>query len=175
MIVSTCGGLTIINWIRRYTVSILRSGRMEKNYWAWMSEIVEKSRRMIILDILDDYMLHSIRAVYFKEDIPVVRYVQDNCAIHTITIVWIWFENYMDVHKLDWPSRSTAFKPIENICTTIVYDHGALWDLWLWNSCTSRHHFRWNVTCAKCSTLTLWGRWIDDFRTWFKTMFTDES
>ena len=60
-------------------------------------------------------MLPSVRAIYPEEEMPIIRYVQDNSAIHTAAVIRTWFDRHPEIQKLEWPSRSPDLNPIENI------------------------------------------------------------
>jgi len=67
------------------------------------------------VDILDGVMLPSVRRRYREEDHPTIVVVEDNSPIHTARITREWYEDHLDIIRLNWPPRSPDLNVIENL------------------------------------------------------------
>jgi hypothetical protein len=103
----------------QYTQSVRNSGRFSVNVWRWMSahqlgmctNIDNRFNALAYLDILENIMLPSVRAVFPENNFV---YQHDNCRVHTARIVTEWLEQ-RDVTVLPWPARSADINLIENV------------------------------------------------------------
>lgn len=99
-----------------------RSGRVTAAFWGWMSaagpgELVEIDRRMnseLYIEILEEVMIPSVRAVYPVEVVPIIRVVEDNSAVHRARIVRDWYDDHPEVERFNWPAKSPDLNVIEN-------------------------------------------------------------
>lgn len=100
-----------------------RSGRVTAMFWGWISgegpgEIVEIDRRMnaeLYIEILEEVMIPSVRALYPEDEMPVIRIVEDNSAVHRARIVRNWYDEHPEVQRFDWPAKSPDLNLIENV------------------------------------------------------------
>jgi len=96
--------------------------------WGWISgttigELVEIPTRMNsvkYIRILEDVFLPSVRAIYSAEEMPVIRLVQDNSAVHTSHETQAWFRNHPEIQLVHWPARSPDLNLIENVWAQMV-------------------------------------------------------
>jgi len=111
-----------------HVLTVYRSGRISCAMWGWMSgttigELVEIPTRMNSAEyirILEDVLLSSVRAIYSAEDMPVIRLVQDNSAVHTSHETQAWFRIHPEIQLIDWPARSPDLNLIENVWAQVV-------------------------------------------------------
>lgn len=85
-----------------------RQDRVTASFWGWISAngvstLVEVGRTMNAeryIDILENNMLPSVRERYSPDQVPIIRYVQDNSAVHTARIVKEWFNQHPDIQLI---------------------------------------------------------------------------
>ncbi|KAL6252156.1 hypothetical protein P5V15_010307 [Pogonomyrmex californicus] len=79
----------------KYVIPHERSGRITCAMWGWISshgpgELIEVSPHMDAeeyVNILENVLLPTIRSIYPAEDVPIIRLIQDNSAVHSAHIV----------------------------------------------------------------------------------------
>ena len=86
--------------------------------WSGVGELVDIPGRLTAadyVDILEDVLLPTVRALFADEDTFHVYLCQDNSPIHTARVVRDWFVRHPEVTLLDWPTRSPDLNPIEHV------------------------------------------------------------
>lgn len=86
--------------------------------WSGVGELVDIPGRLTAadyVDILEDVLLPTVRALFADEDELHVYLCQDNSPIHTARVVRDWFVRHPEVTFLDWPPRSPDLNPIEHV------------------------------------------------------------
>lgn len=112
---------------QRYHPNIIkpqcRSGRITASFWGWVSaagpgEIVLIERTLTAVDyinILEDVLVPSVRALYPADEVPIIRTVEDNSSVHRAGIVRAWYAEHPEVQRFNWPAKSPDLNIIENV------------------------------------------------------------
>ncbi|KAG0718363.1 putative low-specificity L-threonine aldolase 1 [Chionoecetes opilio] len=105
-----------------------RSGHVTCNVFGWISmhgvgDVVNIEGRFTAakyVDLLDNFLLPSLRDRHFPAHPGPIIFVQDRSPIHTARVVRQWFAGRDDLVLLDWPSKGCDLNPIEHVWAYMV-------------------------------------------------------
>lgn len=81
------------------------SGRIEWIMWGWMSAagpgemclMPSRANGESYVEVMENTMLLSLKAVYPVEELPQVVFVHDNCPVHRAVVSREWFAQHPDI------------------------------------------------------------------------------